>query len=471
MTYKYCILVLAFILSLKLAGQDKVAVFTQEQLLWYVENYHPVAVRGNLLDGKGKATVRKARGAFDPYVYTDLDQKHFDDKNYFSILGSGLKVPTWYGVELKTGFEQNTGVFLNPENNTPSGGLWYGGISVPVGQGLFIDKRRATLKQARLFAESTRMEQQKQMNDLYFDAIKQYWEWVEAWNQYQVYEESLQLALNRFEAVRQSFFLGDKPAIDTLEAWVQVQNRQMNRNQFQLLYRNHTLELSNFLWFEDNTPLLITDRLSAPDMRNSPLADAVSSDVLQDLLAQLAATHPEMQLYRYKLASMDVERRLKKEGLKPKINLNFNALNEPVGSNIVNGLSAENYKWGIAFNFPLFLRRQRGDLQLTKLKIQDTELVQQQKLLELQNKVKSYYNEQLNLQGQVTLYTDAVNNYRRLFQGERKKFNTGESSLFLVNSREMSLIQSRLKLIELIAKYNITHTGLIWATGRLYDNE
>ena len=106
---------------------------------------------------------------------------------------------------------------------------------------------------------------------------------------------------------------------------------------------------------------------------------------------------------------------------------------------------------------------------MTKLKIQETELAQQQKLLVLQNKVRAYFNEQVNLQDQVTLYTDAVNNYSRMLLGEQRKFSIGESSLFLVNSRETKLIQARLKLVELSTKYNFAQTGLIWATGQLYN--
>ncbi|MEN7546589.1 TolC family protein [Rapidithrix thailandica] len=462
------LLLLMLGLPLAALGQDSTTEFTQEQLIWFVKKYHPVSVQGALFLKEGESTVRKARGAFDPYLFTQLDQKYFKDKTYFSILNGGLKVPTWYGVEVKAEFEKNKGLFLNPENKVPLSGLWKVGVSVPIGKGLFIDKRRAILKQAKLFAESVQAEQQKLMNDLYYDAIQHYWKWVGVWHQYQIYVESVQLALTRFNAVKQSFLLGDKPAIDTLEAFIHLQNRMMDRNQYQLLYQGATLEMSTFLWFENNTPLEITDSLRPPVIEKINLINAVSSDTLETFLTQLEATHPEMQLYRYQLTSMKVEKRLKIEGLKPKINLNYMLLNEPSGVDFINGLSSQNYKWGVEFGFPLFLRQQRGDLQLTQLKMQKTELGQQQKLLELQNKVKDYYNKQISLQEQVVLFTGVVNNYRRLLQGERQKFNNGESSLFLINSRERDLIQARAKLIELLVNFNTARMGLYWAVGRLY---
>ena len=461
---------LIFILFyLQIAAQNAQKVFTQEQLIWFVDNYHPLSKQAKLLANVGESTIRKARGNFDPFVYGDLNQKYFDSKEYFSILGTGLKIPTWYGIEIKSGFDLNRGQFLNPENNVPTNGLWYAGVSVTLGKGLFIDKRRATLQQAKLYAQSTQVEQQKVMNDLYFEAIKQYWKWAQAWNELQVLNESVQLAEVRFNAVRETFLFGDLPAIDTLEAFIQLQNRQLNRNQSQLDYQNKSLELSNFLWYENNTPLVITDSLRPPNFEEINILENIPIDLLQSMLEKLEDSHPDMQIYNFKLQSMDIDRRLKAEQLKPAINLNYNLLNEPAGDEIFNNFSAQNYKWGVEFGIPLFLRKERGDLQLAKLKIQDTEFGQQQKLLELQNKVKQYHAEQLNLKNQVELYVDVVNNYNTLLEGERQKFDAGESSLFLVNSRESNLISAQLKLIQFTTKYNQTNAGILWAAGLLYN--
>ena len=107
-------------------------------------------------------------------------------------------------------------------------------------------------------------------------------------------------------------------------------------------------------------------------------------------------------------------------------------------------------------------------VQLTKLKKQDTQLANQQKLLELQNKLRNYFNEQVMLKKQIDIYADAVKNYFALLQGEKKKFTTGESSLFLVNTRETKFIEAQLKLAELKTKYNTASMGLIWAAGILH---
>ncbi|MCB0380801.1 MAG: TolC family protein [Flavobacteriales bacterium] len=467
MTLKIRLASLFLIFHIVISAQDSIKIFSIDQYLWFVSNYHPIVKQGQLLIKQGESTVLQSRGAFDPYLYGGVDQKQFNDKDYYSIIGGGLKVPTWYGVELKTSINQNRGIFLNPENNTPPSGLLNAGISIPLGQGLFIDKRRATLKQAQIFNSSSKYEQQLIINDLYYEAISQYWNWVESWNNYQLLEESIKLAEERFEAVKSSFIMGDKPAIDTVEAFLILQNRMLDRNQYGLVFNNNTLELSNYLWYENNIPLVITDSLRPPIYSQSETFSIITADSVQNILNSLNELHPELLLYNNKLSSLNIDKRLKQEGLKPKINVNYNFLNSNFGDNIFNTFSSQNYKWGVEVSFPIFIRQQRGDLQLAKIKIQDVDFSMQQKTLEIQNNVKQQFNEQLTLNEQVKLSNSMVENYTKLLLGEKQNFFEGESSLFLVNSREQKLIESQLKLIELKTKLYNSSNKFYWSAGLL----
>ncbi len=60
--------------------------------------------------------------------------------------------------------------------------------------------------------------------------------------------------------------------------------------------------------------------------------------------------------------------------------------------------------------------------------------------------------EQFEIQVQATL------NYQLLYQAEKTLFNTGESSLFLVNTRELNWINAQVKMVELIAIYNYSYS-------------
>lgn len=111
-----------------------------------------------------------------------------------------------------------------------------------------------------------------------------------------------------------------------------------------------------------------------------------------------------------------------------------------------------NYKWGADFSIPILLREGRGELKLANLHIQDANLGLEQKKVQLSIKVQQANNEWRTTNQQLELYRQTYRDIERLLQGEQTKFSRGESSLFLVNSREMNYISARVKLVELYAK-------------------
>lgn len=435
--------------------------WSQDAFLQQVRNNHPFAKQATLLDAEAEATLLAARGGFDPKVYGDWERKSFDGKNYFNIAEGGVKLPTWYGIEGKLGYNYSSGINLNPENKLPADGQAVLGLSLPLLQGLVMDERRAGLYQARIFQRANVAEQRQILNDLLYDAAKAYWDWslADAW--VQTYREAVRNAEVRLDGIRGSWEQGDRPAIDTLEALIQVQDRRLELNAAQLHFRNATLMLQNFNW--ENGQAVAVDSTIRP----VPLAEALLANAI--VLAPtdtLAAQHPAVQGYRFKLESLDVERRLKREALKPRLDVSYNLLGDGFDLSPDNGdFFLQNYKWGVQAGFPLFLRKERGGLQLAELKIMDTEFQLTQKRQEISNKITAYQNELANLRQQIQLANEMRDNYARLLVGENEKFALGESSLFLVNSRENKLIEAQLKLAKLQAEARKAEAGLRWAAG------
>ncbi|MEZ4775217.1 MAG: TolC family protein [Bacteroidia bacterium] len=442
-------------------------VFTRDQMVRNILEFHPVAQQAQLITEAGAMNVRKARGAFDPYLYGYLDEKQFDQKQYYQMLNTGLEIPTWFGIEVKAGLERTGGVYLNPENATPDAGLWYAGVSVPIGQGLFIDERRKTLRQAQIYSSATEAERQTILNDLLYDASVQYWEWVNAWNQVIVFTQAIELAQIGLDAVKESYFQGDKAAIDTVEALIQLQTLEVSLNEAQINYFNHTQGLSGYLWGKNNVPLDITDELVPPLFTDVPMISPLNADSVAMFISQIPEQHPDVRIYDYKLAALEVEKRWKKEQLKPALDLKYQFLTESTGADVINQFSTQNYKWGVSLSFPVFLRKARADLQLVNIYMQETMLSQSEKTLLLKNKAESYANQIANLRIQIEQFSRTLVNYERMLEAERQKFNIGESNLFLVNSRQNKLIDARLKWLDLNAKYQKSSVSLLWALGMM----
>lgn len=101
------------------------------------------------------------------------------------------------------------------------------------------------------------------------------------------------------------------------------------------------------------------------------------------------------------------------------------------------------------------------------MKIMEAETEQRYKQLQVETKVRSYYNELVTLRNQLLLQENNYKNYRILLQGEETRFKNGESSLFLVNTRENKTLEALQKLQELRNKYVKTFNSLQWAAGQL----
>jgi outer membrane protein TolC len=456
---------LLMLLTVKGVAQTDSTLYTFDMFMEDVLANHPMYRQADLVPRQGEANLRRARGGFDPELKSTYDNKQFDGKDYYRFNVNEVKIPTVLGLELKAGYENSSGSFLNPEDVLPDNGLAYAGISLPIGKGLFFDERRQMLRQAEVFNTATDFERTLMINTLVFEASKVYWDWYYAWNTYAIMDESVGLAEFRYNAVRESFIQGDVPAIDTLEAFILVQNRQLSRNQALIDLRQASLTASNFLWTEDLEPLNFSEYAHPISYNVLPLDTPPEDTLISGIIDNVPANHPEILLMQASMEQLDIERRWKAEKLKPKLNINYNLLNQPVGRNPFEGYSTNDFKWGLEFGMPLFLRAERGDLQVTRIKISQTSLKLQQKQLEITNKIRAYQTELDNIYQQIELYKNAVNNYERLLAGERRKFEEGESSLFLVNSRENSLINAEVKLVELVAKYKKSQAGMVMAIG------
>ncbi|MAX70799.1 MAG: hypothetical protein CMC76_06800 [Flavobacteriaceae bacterium] len=142
----------------------------------------------------------------------------------------------------------------------------------------------------------------------------------------------------------------------------------------------------------------------------------------------------------------------------PKISLEYNFLTETPDE--VNTLNTEDYKSGLNISLPLFLRKERGDLKLAKIKQQDAEFEIDATRVTLRNKINAIKQELESYVTQTEITTEMVSDYQMMLQAEERKFQLGESSLFLVNSRESKLIDGQLKAIELQNKFFSTKAKL-----------
>ncbi len=453
---------------IKLSAQDTLQQLTLQQFLQIVKTYHPVAKQADIVVQKANADLLTQRGAFDPVLNTGGNDKTFDGSIYYRNNSTQLSIPTWYGIEVQAGIE-----YLNGSRNDPQetlGKTSFAGISIPLAKNLLMDKRRAALQQAKIMQQASVQEQKLILNNLLMEATEAYWQWVQGWLTYKTWQQVIDVNQRRYNLVKGAYRNGDRPAIDTTEALAQLQQFEYFQNDALLNWQNAGVQLSGFLWRNNNAPYNLPETVT-PQEKTEQLYNAVIFPELEQLIMQAKNNHPDLQLYTYKLNALQVERKLKLQELLPKFDFKYNQLGKGynVASTAAKTLFDNNYKYGITFSMPLRLSAGRGEYKLAKLKITETQLQQNQKQIDVVNKVKQYYNQLVNYKTQVTLLQKNYAAYLQLQRGEETKFFNGESSLFLVNSRENKTQETLLKLIEATVKLNKTALGLQWAAGQLWQ--
>ncbi|MBP6001634.1 MAG: TolC family protein [Flavobacterium sp.] len=436
-----------------LLGQNNTE-FSFNEFLGYVKKYHPLVKQADLKLNEAQANLMLARGAFDPKIEVDYSEKQFQDKNYYSILNSSFKIPTWYGIELKAGFDNAEGIYMNPENTLPNSGITSLGISVPVGQGLFINQRMADIRKAKIAQNLNSAERNLQAIEVLYEASMSYANWKRSYDEVKLYETYLKNALIRYEGVSKLIAQGDKPAIDSVEAGIAVTTRKLNLEDAQLKFTKTRLELSNYLWYENNLPLEVKEELQP----EKTLAITIKETLQVNELSSFSLdNHPKIKALDAKIDLLKVEKQLKANALLPKMDLSYNYLSEP---STIDQYRMEDYKIGLNFSIPIFLRKERAGLKLAKLKIQDTQFSLQFERKSLENKLKSQQQEIISLQKQQAYNSQLVQDFNQLLTAEDRLFGMGESSLFLINSRENTLVSSQLNAIGLENRYFQALLGL-----------
>jgi len=424
-----------------------------------IYQYHPLIQKAKLIPALAIQDIRKARGMFDPTVMGEWTEKQYKETDYYQKQLVELKVPTILGFDLKAGYENNSGVYLNNEATVPSEGLFYAGIELPLLRNLIFDERRATLRKAQVFAEMAQAEQQKEINKLFFAVAKAYWEWNASYESLKVAEEGIEVAEFRFKSVKGAYQYGKYRAIDTTEALMELQKRKVERLQALVDFEKTRLALSGHVWSEDGEALFIK-----PTIAPSSMGSQIEKFDLQSMLATAAEFHPELVKQNFKLNTLKIDRKLYQYSLIPQLDLSYKHILYPRTAD--NLALQEDYKFGLRLYAPLFLRKERASFAMAKIKIRQQELDLNFTQRDIQIGVEQAYIQVNRLAQMVELQRKNATNALVLRDGEQTLFELGSSNVFMINYRERYYLDAKQKLIQLEMKYAKAKAELLWNAGQ-----
>ena len=435
-----------------------------------VRRNHPVVRQARLIEEGADGDVTAAIGNFEPKVEATWEQKRFGSNPasqslYYNYADVAVKIPTPFGADFKIGYERASGRFINPQNTTPANGLFSAGFSLPLGQRILTDERRTALRVARALRDVAQAERQGMTNKLLFSAAKSYSEWYATALQLQVIREGVQLADVRYNAIRGRVRAGDAAGIDSIEAAAELNRRRAQVQGAQQAYFAATMDLTSYLWDGRGQPQDLSPTNVPSD---SGLGRAtLDSAAVPALLARVLAVHPDVRKAEGKFDEAAADRALARQAIQPLVSADLSALRAQGGTfDVGNALNRDgNYKGAVNFSSPLLFFKERGKFRSTDAKADRADLELRETRRDVTLLVRTAINDLSQFEAQLALQRDAVRLFRILSAGEQAKFDAGESTLFLVNSRERAVLDEELKYVALQAKYLAARAALAVAAG------
>ncbi|MDF2449731.1 MAG: outer rane efflux protein [Bacteroidota bacterium] len=443
--------------SLSLYSQQGI---TYNDFIENVKANNPLAGKASNVRELGVAQYKAARGSYDPVISSLIENKHFENKNYYTAAFAEIKQPVFSSHYLKAGYQYGSGPFLNPEKVTPVAGLPYLGVEANLLQGLVIDKRRTDLLKGRYYAEFYNAEEKIQMNDLLYASSLSYFNYIYTLKVNSLFRYFERLAKERLNGINALSIAGERPAVDTIEAAIYYQSRQLDKQASEVERSKYSNQLNVFFKSKSpdaSLPFTITDSIEQ-------VYDLCKNNFTMLLAAN--TINPELTQYNAKQNILNIESRFKREMIKPVLTVNYNFLSA-APDNGISYFNQNNYKWGATFSFPLFVRKSLNEYRMAVIQGETNSLEQLNKQNEISFKRQTII-QTLEITVQQIMNAEKSSNYCKLLvEAERLKFTNGESSLFLLNARENKWLEAELKLVEYKLKFIQTVIELIHNDGSL----
>ena len=457
---RYIVFFFVYVCSIPLYGQYKL---NYSNFIKNVLVNNPAAQSADNVSKIAKFQYNAMRGNYDPQLKGSHENKTFIGKNYYSIINAEISQPIFTSQSIKLGYDYGIGNNINPELQTSVNGLPYLGMEASILQGLMFDKRRANVLKAKYYVSYANSDRDAQLNELLFESSVSYFDWIYFVKQRSINSYFLSLAQQRFQGVEQLVIQGERPSVDTIEASLFIQSRMLEIQQSDIEIQKQTNQIASFNW-ENSNPSQLSMQFISDDSLES-YYEMAKLKVSQYLYID-SVSNPIIRKYTHYQEILDVDKRLKKEMIKPKLDVNYNFLSTN-NSQFNPIFSTNNYKWGVNVSFPLFMRNSVNEYRVSKLISYNNKLELLNKDNELKFKIEVIQKTISLLSEQILNAEKTVAYSQLLVDAEKQRFNIGESSLFLINSRESKWLEASLKLAEYKLKFIKTMLQIIYLKGNM----
>ncbi len=432
-----------------------------EEVLQSTERHHPILLAQITERAAAEGKVLGSQGAFDTKLGASAGTNRF---GYYKTRTSSGKISqplAGLGGELFGGYKRGLGNFEPWKEGqlTLSRGEWSGGVRLPLLRNRRIDQQRTDLLLARLaveFADASILEQRLAILEV---AASTYWSWVSAGRKLSIAIDLLALAEDRVQQVEQLVDAGQVAEIEIAENQRAVLLRRSATVSAERDLQAARLDLSLFLR-DSNGNIVQAGRGQLPEF---PEPRGVPPAQLEEDLNGALRRRPEIASLLVQLRQNDAVMHLARNQLRPEISFTAQ-YGRDSGSGTISK-SGNEVIAGITLESPVQRRKARGEIAIQNAK-QEQLLY---KLRYVRDRVEVDVRDaasalELALR-RLDLARAEYDVARRLAAAEMERFELGDSTLFIVNQREMAAAAAGLAAVDALADCHVATAAYRVATA------
>lgn len=394
---------------------------------------------------QAQADIDIAQSAFDPYVEQDSFSRVSGYYDGTSLQQRVIKPLENYNASLFSQYRVTNGDFpvYEQEYQTLSGGEASVGVAFSLLKGRDIDKRRVGMKNARLQAELWQAEANLLLNEFIYKGISDYLIWYESALQVQAVQSLLNNAAEREKAISTRVEKGDMAEIELTEFKANILQQKLLVETLKQKRDGYSRAVSYF-WRDTNGEVI--DLASVTTMPTNIEWPFWVGEAQVHALKKRIAAHPVLTSLRIEQAQNENKIALAQNTLLPKLDIKASIARD-IGAGAAS-LDETEGKLGLSFSYPLGNRKAKAEVvkvQSKKRQIEDKLTATQERIVQSFEQAYTYWQQAKNI---AALQQQNARLARELSLMEQKRFDAGDSDMFVLNARASSEIKAQMKEIE-----------------------
>jgi len=438
-----------------------------DQLLRSVDQHFPKVRAAIEKTEAARAKELQSQGAFD-FNLNGKAQHVFRGKFPSSSIDTWIEQPTTlWGITVEGGYRNASGFpIYDGKNVTSAGGEVRLGFTVPLLRDRSIDNNRFELKNARLGVERTSQEQRWVRLQSRLKAASVYLKWIALGQKRVVAGRLLEIARVRQDGIERQIEGGQIAPIERVDNQRLIISREERLVEATQHFDQVSVELSLFWRREDGRPTVPT----AAELPSWPPSSIVDGDLSYDG-DRAIENRPDVAALRHAADQLRARVEVAENRMKPTMDLRVTGSQDTGDTRpyapFADSVNETEVGAGLTFKLPAQRRKARGEVaqSLAELSALTAELELATDMVRMELRQAKLIVEATHRRADLS--KQAIEAAMQMENAERQRFDEGQSTLLLVNLRELATAETESRFIEAWADHELARISVQAAAGVL----